>query len=366
MRKTRLFLADQKKIVGKVTKIEGATKAVSAEVKTIRTKQSDQAKELDAMRKEINTLKTAAKTPERPRPRAGLQPEERTPHGGAPSKELETQAGTAASSCPFYLVDPRTLAQHRRTILIDGIVFTPDEAVPGVLLNKVKAFLSATLEIDQVTMANFGNFSARRRSTKAANKSKAYVELLCADKYDRDCVFAHMPALTRKKDKGRMLASYPPEWDKLLGQKLFAARQIRNHRQEGDERQIFYSQVRYSDTEEGLSVYVKKIDGGYWMPLSRARKEYDASFFPKQKEQASLPNEPRNNLQSHSGNTRKRALSESSQGTDRQRSRRPAASAAAAAIGASAVADSEDKDDQNAMVVDANVQVTGSSTATAQ
>ena len=88
-----------------------------------------------------------------------------------------------------------------------------------------------------------------------------------------------MGRITGKADEvGRMFAVYPSSWKNLRQKREAEARLIRAHSSHGTS---FYSQIRYSDCETGIDVYVRKNKKGErWMTLHEALREYSPSAFP--------------------------------------------------------------------------------------
>ena len=79
-----------------------------------------------------------------------------------------------------------------------------------------------------------------------------------------------------------MYASYPPEWDGLRARCSATAKSIRDYGINGaGTAQQYYSQIRYSDDQDGISVWVRRVGPeNPWMPLKRALTKYEAVSFP--------------------------------------------------------------------------------------
>ena len=178
---------------------------------------------------------------------------------------------------PMEIVDPQIYSRHRRTIIVDTLPYKQGETETDRQAEFHK-YMFQSLEMGDDVVNELGRLIVRRPPSKR-KRQNASCEVICETRADRDCIFTYMGALTANKERARMYASYPIEWDGLRARRSAIAKEIRDFQPAG--RQNFFSQIRYSDDQEGIAVWVRRVGpDNPWMPLKRALKKYEPVLFP--------------------------------------------------------------------------------------
>lgn len=174
----------------------------------------------------------------------------------------------------------------RRTVLLFGIDYVQAET-PESLASAARSFFLDNMEADPTRIEEFGPFSASRPITKHRDRSKAPVEVTCSRQGERDYLMSCMTPLSRAEPRwslGRIVAKYPESWNnsfKRLSKQAAKLREVKvEHPQNpGEQIQAMYTQVRYSDDEDGLTIFAKVlIDDAPWLPLKSAEEMFPQVF----------------------------------------------------------------------------------------
>ena len=131
---------------------------------------------------------------------------------------------------------------------------------------------------------NLGTLSMSRPASKFSGKSSP-VEVECARVESRDFIMSWMAPLNSampKWSRGRVQSKYPLSWMpkfKRLTRQAAKLRSFMVKDEQGQDKQALFTQVRYDDDDEGLTIYVKNlIEDSPWIPISAAKKRWSGLF----------------------------------------------------------------------------------------
>ena len=159
--------------------------------------------------------------------------------------------------------------QCRRTAMITPVEFSESEDA-DTLVQKVRLFLSERMKITNDELNRLGPFSASRPLSTRFPRHESPVQVVFDKVEDRDFCFGRTRVLSEKKGaNGRLFAKFP----RFLQAKRQALEAEANKiRREGR----YWAQVRFSDGQDLITIYVKDPKGGPWLRKEIAFMESQA------------------------------------------------------------------------------------------
>lgn len=255
-------------------KAEFVTEVNNTVKREVEHSQKETNKRLDNMQKEIDELRTETDL----KIRKAVEEAVSGGQGGTRQGSVAPATTTTVGGADRLKMD-EDFNRCRRTIIITGIK-PADPETDESLAAAVEEFLLENMSVDPEKYDNLGPITVSRPATRLP-REKAPVELYCKRVESRDFLMSCMGPLSRaepKWSKGRIQAKYPVSWMPKFKRLTRRANELRAAKAkdiDGVERQLWYTQIRYSDCDEGLTIFIKNLhEDAPWLPMSAAEERW--------------------------------------------------------------------------------------------